>query len=230
MKKNSAKSETTEEKKSYSTVKHSSLTLLNNPSVKTHYINGSIDHKTLNEFKDLLNKVLEDNQKIDSDEAERIAKQKFKAIHEPEAKPEFVAESKPKIERINLVINSGGGMVSVMLEVVALMKSSPIPIDTYCFGSAMSAAFFIFIHGKRRYVGTGASFMTHSISSMVWDNVPNMETRVKYLVNQNKYAQDEIAKRTNLTLDWLKEHEHVDVYFSSNESLDSKIADILVID
>lgn len=224
------KKEVKEEAQKYTTVKHSALTLVNNPSVKTHYINGAIDHSTLKDFQSFLNTILDENRKLDDEATERSDKQKFKNIHEPDAKPEFVSAPKPKVERINLVINSGGGLVAVMLAMVALMKTSPIPIDTYCFGSAMSAAFFIFLHGKRRYIGPGASFMTHSIGAMAWDNVPNMVIRMEYLVQQNKYAQEEIAKRTGLTLEWLKEKEHVDVYFSATEALDVKIGDVLIVD
>lgn len=215
---------------SYNTIKHSSLTLVNNPQVRTHYINGSIDFTTLKDFQTFIKNVIDENQTIEINEKEAKNKKSFKAIHEPDAKPEYESEQKPKVERINLVIDSGGGFVTVMLSIVALMKTCPIPIDTYCFGHAMSAAFFIFLHGKRRYIGQGSSFMTHSIASMAWDNVPNMKIRIEYLNNQNKYAQQEISKRTGLTLEWLTEKEHIDVFFTDKEALDAKIGDVYIVD
>ncbi|AQW88975.1 putative ATP-dependent Clp protease proteolytic subunit [Erwinia phage pEa_SNUABM_50] len=216
-------------KEKYTVVKHGSLTLVNTPTVKTFYMNGSIDHPTLTKFQKFLEDTCTENNKIDTEETERKEKDEFKKIHDPESKPEFVP-AKRKVERINLVINSGGGLVAVMLEVVALMKTSPIPIDTYCFGSAMSAAFFIFLHGKRRFVGEGASFMTHSIGAMAWDNVPNMTIRMEYLVKQNEYAQQEIAKRTGIPLEKLKEKEHLDWYLTAEEALDVKIGEYLIRD
>lgn len=215
--------------KKYPTISHGSLTLLNTNTVRTHNINGSINNDTLKNFQKFLAEIFESNAKIDSDAEEAKEKAEFKKIHDPEAKPEFTV-TKKKVERINLVLNSGGGSVDVMLEIVSLMKMSSIPIDTYCFGSAMSAAFFIFIHGKRRFVGEGVSIMTHSISSMAWDNVPNMKIYVEYLNTKNEYAQQEIAKRTGISLEKLKEKEHVDWFMGAEEVLDLKIAEYLIKD
>lgn len=210
------------------TVKYSSLPLFNNPSFATHTIAGGINDGSYKEFRDFLKKVHEENQKIDDEEREHKEKEAFNKIHDPEAKPTF-RPSKPKVERINLVVDSRGGSCSSMTNIVALMNVSPIPIDTYCFGTAMSAGFMIFIHGKRRYIDGAVDLMTHSLATMVWDVAPNIQTYANHLMELNGIYQKMIAEKTGLTLEWLKSNETRDVHFLAEDVLKNKIADVLVI-
>lgn len=212
----------------FPTVKYNSLSLFNNPSFATHTIAGGINDSTFKDFREFLNKVFDHNQKIDDDEREFKEKEAFNKIHDPEAKPTF-RSTKTKIERINLIVDSRGGSCSSMTNIVALMNSSPIPIDTYCFGSAMSAGFMIFIHGKRRYIDGTVDLMTHSLSTMVWDDAPSIKRYTDHILRLNDIYQKMIADKTGLTLEWIKQNEERDIHFIAEEALQNKIADVLVV-
>lgn len=209
------------------TVTYSSLTIMDNPKVATHTMTGTINDSTHKEFREFLNKVFEHNRKIDDDARENAEKVAFNKIHDPEAKSTFVFK-KDKIERINLIIDSYGGACRSMMNITALMEASPIPIDTYCFGVAMSAGFMIFVHGKRRYLGTASDLMTHSLSTMVWDNAPNILTQAEQINKLNQIFQKIISSKTGLTMDWMKENEKIDVHFFADEAVKLKIADVIV--
>lgn len=211
----------------HTTVKYSSLPLLDNRSFATHTIAGTINDATFKEFREFLKKVYEQNLDIDKEEKEYKEKEAFKKIHDPEAKPEF-RSTKVKVERINLIVDSHGGSCSSMTNIVALMNASSIPIDTYCFGTAMSAGFMIFIHGKRRYIDQTVSMLTHSLSAVAWDNAPNIKRISEHYSKMNETYQKMIAAKTGLTMEWLKENEERDITFTYNEVLKHKIADILV--
>lgn len=212
----------------HQTVKYSSLPLFNNPSFATHTIAGSINDGSYKEFRDFLRKVHDENQKIDDEAREYKEKEAFNKIHDPEAKPTF-RTSKPKVERINLIIDSRGGSCSSMTNIVALMNASPIPIDTYCFGSAMSAGFMIFIHGKRRYIDRTANFMTHSLAAGVLDKVHEMLRYSTHLDGINKIYQDMIVSKTGLTIEWVQQHQDQDTFMLYEQILENKIADVLVV-
>lgn len=212
----------------HQTVKYNSLPLFNNPSFATHTIAGGINDGSYKEFRDFLKKVHDENQKIDDEEREYKEKEAFNKIHDPEAKPTF-RTSKTKVERINLVIDSRGGSCSSMTNIVALMNASPIPIDTYCFGTAMSAGFMIFIHGKRRYIDSTVDLMTHSLSTMVWGVAPDIQSYANHLMELNGIYQKMISEKTGLTMEWLKDNQTRDVHFLAEDVLKNKIADVLVV-
>lgn len=212
----------------YQTVKYSSLPLFNNPSFATHTIAGGINDGSYKDFRDFLKKVHEENQKIDDEEREYKEKEAFNKIHDPEAKPTF-RPSKTKVERINLVVDSRGGSCSSMTNIVALMNASSIPIDTYCFGTAMSAGFMIFIHGKRRYIDGAVDLMTHSLSTMVWGVAPDIQSYANHLMELNGIYQKMISEKTGLTIEWLKDNQTRDVHFLAEDVLKNKIADVLVV-
>ncbi len=218
-----------ETQKKYKTVTYSSLPIHNTPGFATHTIAGSINDTSFKEFRDFIKKTLDDNKKIDDELREHNEKQAFNKIHDPDAKPVFFS-TKPKVERINLVVDSLGGSCSSMTNIIALMKSCPIPIDTYCFGVAMSAGFMIFIHGNRRYIDKTVDFMFHSLSTMVWDNAPNIQRNANHITKINQMYQQIVVDKTGLTMEWVKQNEERDIHFLHEELLDNKIADVLVIE
>lgn len=210
-------------------MKYSALNLYNNPAFATHAITGAINDTSHKEFREFIKSVLENNQKIDDEERLHKEKQEFNKIHDPEAKPEFFSH-KTKVQRINLIIDSYGGQCSSMTSIVALMNSSPIPIDTYCFGAAMSAGFMIFVHGKRRYVGNAANLMMHSLSTGVYDHAPGILVRAEHLMKVNTMYQQMVANKTGLTMEWLKEHQEKDMHFLADDCITFKIADAIIKD
>lgn len=212
----------------YQTVKYTTLPLFDNPNFATHTIAGGINDAAFKDFRDFLAKVHEHNKKINDEVRENTEKTAFNKVNDPEAKPVFYF-TKPKIERINLIVDSRGGSCSSMTNIVALMNNSSIPIDTYCFGTAMSAGFMIFIHGKRRYISGAVDFMTHSLSSSTWDDAHAIKRYGEHVVRLNDIYQGMISEKTGLTLEWIKANQERDVFMTYEEVLEHKIADVLVV-
>lgn len=65
---------------------------------------------------------------------------------------------------INVWINSIGGSVVDAYQIISTINKLSIPVDTYNIGLAASAAFDIFVHGRKRYMMDYAQVMTHSVS------------------------------------------------------------------
>ena len=103
---------------------------------------------------------------------------------------------------IELFINSPGGTVYDMLAIIATMEGAHhTPVDTYCFGYAMSAAFLIFINGKRRNSTRLSTFMIHPLNSMGIGTVDELQinvdecNRIQKLMNQMVYENTSISWR-----------------------------------
>jgi ATP-dependent protease ClpP protease subunit len=215
--------------KEIQTIKTKDLKLVNDPEYATFNIHGEINYTTFKEFSDFLKDTITKNREITEKEENHKAKMIFDKKHDPKAKAEYLPKEN-KVKRINLLINSYGGYVTVMHNIVMLMEASPIPIDTYCFGDAQSAGFYIFIHGKQRYLGRFASLMTHSMTSWNIGTVPAIARYTENLVAINKGIQDVIAKKTKIPKKFLIEKEDVDVYFKIEECIKYKITDFIVED
>lgn len=85
-----------------------------------------------------------------------------------------------KPEPINLIINSYGGQVYPMMAIVGIMEAyHPIPIYTYAFGYAMSAACIIFLLGKVRHMTYRTTLMLHEIADMQIGRLSEFEITVK---------------------------------------------------
>ena len=69
----------------------------------------------------------------------------------------------PKPKYLQIVINSGGGDLNSAFAVIDVMKGSTIPIYTIGIGLVASAAFAIFIAGKKGYrtLTPNTSIMSH---------------------------------------------------------------------
>ena len=73
-------------------------------------------------------------------------------------------------EPIDLVIDSEGGDVNAMFAIIELMRLSPAPIRTICFGKAYSAAATILACGTGgRYALPHSSIMIHGIRINAYD-------------------------------------------------------------
>ena len=211
------------------TIKMKELKLLNDPEYATFNMFNGIDHSTFKDFSKFLEDIITKNREIDERERNHKAKMAFDKKNDPKAKAEYLP-SETKIKRINLNINSHGEYVSVMHNIVMLMETSPIPIDTYCFADAQSAGFYIFIHGKQRYLGKFAMLMSHSMFAWNVGTVPAIARYTETLVATNKGIQDVIAKKTKIPKKFLVEKEDVDVFFTIEECVKYKITDFVVED
>ena len=132
------------------------------------YLTGYIDFDTVNQVKQ---KIIEITNK--DNELEKTYK-------------EFTREP------ILLYIDSYGGSVYTGLGLVDLIENNKTPIYTVCLGSAMSMAFWIFIMGKKRYVGDRATLMFHDVSTYIWDKAEGIKQELKELERLQSLIKEDI--------------------------------------
>lgn len=129
---------------------------------------------------------------------------------------------------IKLYINSFGGSVYDMWGLIDVMLSSKTPIHTYCVGSAMSAAFIIFLAGQKRFCYKHSTFMYHQMTVyrgyQKYQDVVEGKDEMDAL---NRQLEEFVVHRTKLTrseIDEIREKKK-NVYIHSDEAVKYGIVD-----
>jgi ATP-dependent protease ClpP protease subunit len=128
----------------------------------------------------------------------------------------------PKV--IPVVIDSYGGQVYCLLELISLFLSSPVPIATICNGKAMScgALLFMFGHNGLRFMSEHATLMLHEVSSFAMGKVEEIKADVGEADRLNnkifQLAAKHLGKKENYLLDMLHQACHADLYLTAKES------------
>ena len=128
----------------------------------------------------------------------------------------------PKV--IPVVIDSYGGEVYCLLELISLFQSSPVPIATICNGKAMScgAMLFMFGHKNLRFMSEYATIMIHEVSSFNFRKVGEIKAdaretdRLHNLIFQ--LAAKHIGKKPDYFLELLHKHNHADIFMTAKEA------------
>lgn len=131
---------------------------------------------------------------------------------------------------IEMYINSPGGSVYECIGLINVMENSKTPIHTYVWTKAMSAGFWTFISGHKRFVHPRASLMVHDMAyGAVGTNV-----EIKESVEQSdalwKVLEDIILDKTKITkkkIDKMLEKKQ-DWHLFGKEAIKYGIADELI--
>jgi ATP-dependent Clp protease, protease subunit len=128
-------------------------------------------------------------------------------------------------EPIKLVVNSFGGSVYDGFALIAAIEHSRTPIHGYCYGSAMSMGFIIYISTHVRFAHKTATLMYHEISDMFWGNITNAKQNLKECDRLQKVYDDYVLSRTKLPVDKMNEYKarKEDWYMSAQEAAKYKI-------
>jgi ATP-dependent Clp protease protease subunit len=127
----------------------------------------------------------------------------------------------PKV--IPVVIDSYGGEVYCLLELIALFQSSPVPIATICNGKAMScgAMLFMFGHPGLRFMSEHATLMIHEVSSISFGKVEEMKSDAAETDRLNKLifnlAARHVGKKDSYFLDLIHSKHHSEVYLNAKD-------------
>lgn len=132
-----------------------------------------------------------------------------------------------KREPIMLFINTNGGCAYDALALIDIIKASKTPVYTIALGWTMSAGLWIFIHGKKRFVGKNATLMYHDVSSWAVGKTQEMvqetmeaqrlsELLVKQITENSIIEEDDLADYIARKADW---------YITAEEAIDFGLAD-----
>lgn len=129
---------------------------------------------------------------------------------------------------IKYFINSNGGDVQVMLNVVNAIKMSKTPIYTVVYCNALSAAAHILAAGHKRFAMPGSTVLVHSGSCGYSGTIEQVESAKKYYESLGKRANDLFLKCTKVSPKDLKNKGARDWYMNEEDALALGIIDKIV--
>lgn len=132
-----------------------------------------------------------------------------------------------KREPIKIYINSYGGSVYDMWSLIDIILNAKSPIYTYCTGYAMSAAFQIFLAGRKRFSTKHSTFMYHQMSCWRQGKYQDLVEDREQMDYLQKTIEEYVIDRTNLTksdLDDIRERKR-DFFINPQDALKWGIVD-----
>jgi ATP-dependent protease ClpP protease subunit len=131
---------------------------------------------------------------------------------------------------IPIVIDSYGGEVYCLLEMISLIKSAPVPVATICNGKAMSCGAMLFMFGTNgyRFMSEQATLMLHEVSSGSYGKVEEVKANAEETNRLNNMLFGMAAKHIGVDekyfLNLLHKHNHAEIYMDAKQAKIHKIA------
>jgi len=124
------------------------------------------------------------------------------------------------VKPINIIINTYGGSLYDANMLIGVIETSKTPVHTYCFGKAMSAGFYIFSSGHKRFATRLATFMYHDASVGLHNTIEGLYHDLKHLENLRDMYDEYILSRTNIPKRVLDQSKMVknDLYMFADEA------------
>jgi len=133
---------------------------------------------------------------------------------------------------LNLYINSRGGSLPDAMALIDMMRMSKHDINTYGFGSVMSAAFLIFSSGALggRFISKNASIMCHQFSDNLDSKYHDIKAQLKETENCNDRMLNVVVDATGLSPSEVKKKllPPSDVYLTAEELVQLNAADAII--
>ena len=142
----------------------------------------------------------------------------------------FLDDKIGKREPIEILINSGGGIVYYGLTIISTieqLKDMGYSVITTNMGICASMAFVISICGSKRYSYKYSTYMYHDISSSTYGKLQSMKEDIQDLCKMKEIVDNIVIKYTDIKLEdihnWCERK--IDKYFYIPEALELKISD-----
>ena len=132
--------------------------------------------------------------------------------------------------RITLMINSPGGRVDSCLMLIDAMKTSSIPVDTFCTGLAASCGILTLMAGEHRMASSTAQIMSHQYAAGASGKEHELYGRIKSFEHTSEWMETHYAECTGLSVKKIRKHllGPTDVWLSAAEALSYNIIDQVV--
>ena len=129
---------------------------------------------------------------------------------------------------IKLHINSPGGHVFGGLSVVDTIKSSPVEIHSIVEGAAASAATFLSVVCKKRYIKKHAFMLIHQVSSGVWGKMDEIMDEAQNLKRITEVLEDIYLNETNMSRSTLRSLMKHDLWMKPDECITKGCVDEVI--
>lgn len=144
---------------------------------------------------------------------------------------EKIEENKSYVVKpFKLFINTYGGSLYDANMLIGLIETSETPIHTYCYGKAMSAGFYIFSAGHKRFATPLSTFMYHDASVGMHDTITGLKIDLEWYEKLRDQYDAYMVSVTNLPkhiMDKKKERKE-DWYLTGEEAKGYGLVDELI--
>lgn len=139
-----------------------------------------------------------------------------------------INENIPGSSRIFLHIMSSGGDIFAGFSAMDEILNCKIPITTICDGECSSAATFIFLAGKERWMKKHSYFLIHQLSSNIWGKFEEIKDHMQNTERIMNDIKNIYKEMTNIPDNILEAILKRDIYLSPQECLEYGIIDRII--
>ena len=124
-----------------------------------------------------------------------------------------------------LHINSGGGLIFEGLAVMDTILNNESPIITIVEGRAASAATFLSIVGKERWMRKHSYMLIHQLSATYWGKFHELKDRMKNAEKLKVLIKDLYKEYTKVPMEKIDEILDHDLYFDADKCIEYGLVD-----
>lgn len=133
-----------------------------------------------------------------------------------------------RMDGIHLYINSGGGDLLSAFGLYDSIKSSKIPIFTYVQGYCASAATFLLLAGKKKYMSKNSYIMIHELSTLFIGKHSDLEVEFTNSYNLMKKIKQIYNEETKISPDIIEDILKKDLILDSEKCLEYGLIDEII--
>jgi ATP-dependent Clp protease, protease subunit len=123
---------------------------------------------------------------------------------------------------IPVVVDSFGGEVYSLLDMITQIQSSKLPVVTVLEGKGMSCGAMLFAMGNQRYMAPHSTMMLHDVSTFSYGKVEEVKSNTKEMERLQQLVFSLIAKNVGKDPDYftkiLHEKGHAEWYLTAKEA------------
>ncbi len=167
----------------------------------------------------------------------RSLKRKFSEISDEKEKKDkdnvFDLEESNMIVKIEpspikLYITSPGGYIYQVFGVIDTIKSTKVPVHTYCKGMVASAGTLLSLAGKKRYISENSYMLIHELRGGNWGKYSQLKDQFENQTQLMKHIKDYYIKYTKLTDEQLEEQLKKDNMWNAEKCLEVGLVDEII--
>jgi len=129
---------------------------------------------------------------------------------------------------IRLFINSGGGSITAGIASMDTISRCNVPVYTFVDGFCASAATFLLVVGKKRFMSKNSYMLIHQLSSQLWGKYSEIEDEKKNLDLMMKTIRTVYTEHTKVPTEELDEILKHDLLWDAKKCLEYGLVDEII--
>jgi|TARA_B100001964_G_scaffold37382_1_gene40487 ATP-dependent Clp endopeptidase proteolytic subunit ClpP len=129
---------------------------------------------------------------------------------------------------IRLFINSGGGSITAGIASMDTISRCNVPVYTFVDGFCASAATFLSVVGKKRFMSKNSYMLIHQLSSQLWGKYSEIEDEKKNLDLMMETIRTVYTEHTKVPTEELDEILKHDLLWDAKKCLEYGLVDEII--